>query len=329
MLKRFLHDIFSPGASPDIPQVIRLDDGPIITPEMLPGTDGENINGPSLIKAPSWLQHPLGKYYLYFAHHKGLYIRLAFANNLKGPWTIYQPGTLHVSNTPGDRFPNDTYAHLKHVASPDVHVDPGNSQIVMYYHTLAFTGGEPEDRKNYRQVTLRAVSEDGLHFTSDATILGGAYFRVFKWENQYFALSRLGKIWKSPDGISPFEAGPNPFLRFSKHGKLRHAAVAVHRDRLMVYYSRIGDTPESIVCSEIMLAPDWSAWKASKPRVVLMPEAEYEGASLPLLQSARGMSNTPARQLRDPAIFEEDGRTFLLYCVKGEFGIAIAEVIII
>jgi hypothetical protein len=31
-------------------------------------------------------------------------------------------------------------------------------------------------------------------------------------------------------------------------------------------------------------------------------------------------------QLRDPAIFEEDGRVFLLYAVAGEAGIAIAEV---
>jgi hypothetical protein len=31
------------------------------------------------------------------------------------------------------------------------------------------------------------------------------------------------------------------------------------------------------------------------------------------------------RQLRDPAIFEEDGRRYLLYSVAGEQGIAIGE----
>jgi hypothetical protein len=30
-------------------------------------------------------------------------------------------------------------------------------------------------------------------------------------------------------------------------------------------------------------------------------------------------------QLRDPAIFQEDGRTYLLYAVAGEAGIGIAE----
>jgi hypothetical protein len=31
-------------------------------------------------------------------------------------------------------------------------------------------------------------------------------------------------------------------------------------------------------------------------------------------------------QLRDPAIFEEDGRVFLLYAAAGERGIGLAEV---
>ena len=34
----------------------------------------------------------------------------------------------------------------------------------------------------------------------------------------------------------------------------------------------------------------------------------------------------PANQLRDPAIYEEDGRVYLLYAVAGERGIALAEV---
>ena len=33
-------------------------------------------------------------------------------------------------------------------------------------------------------------------------------------------------------------------------------------------------------------------------------------------------------QLRDPAIFEEDARVYLLYAVAGESGIALAEVIL-
>ena len=42
--------------------------------------------------------------------------------------------------------------------------------------------------------------------------------------------------------------------------------------------------------------------------------------------SVRSTAYGHVNQLRDPAIFEEDGRVFLLYAVAGESGIAIAEV---
>ena len=64
---------------------------------------------------------------------------------------------------------------------------------------------------------------------------------------------------------------------------------------------------------------------ASEPVTVLEPELDYEGGELPLIPSVRGLSNEPVRQLRDPAIFSEWPRTYLLYSVAGERGIAIAE----
>ncbi len=116
------------------PTVIRLKENPIVQPEMLPGDDGENICGPSLIRAPDWLEKPLGKYYLYFAHHKGSYIRLAYADRLEGPWTVYEPGTLKLE----DVLSAGDYKAIKggHVASPDVHVDDGKKEIRMYFHGL-------------------------------------------------------------------------------------------------------------------------------------------------------------------------------------------------
>ena len=74
---------------------------------------GDNVNGPSLIRAPDWLDNPLGRYYLYFAHHDGHYIRLACADDLDGPWTVHPPGVLPLADS---RFKG-------HIASPDVHVD--------------------------------------------------------------------------------------------------------------------------------------------------------------------------------------------------------------
>ena len=62
-------------------RVERLLDSPIITPSLHPSI-GENIQGPSLIRVPDWVENRLGTYYLYFADHKGRYIRLAYADDL-------------------------------------------------------------------------------------------------------------------------------------------------------------------------------------------------------------------------------------------------------
>jgi hypothetical protein len=95
---------------------------------------------------------------------------------------------------------------------------------------------------------------------------------------------------------------------------------------LLVFYSMVGDNPERILLSEIELGRDWMAWSETKPVDVLEPEFDWEGANLPLEPSVRGFAAGPVRQLRDPAIFVEDGHTYLLYSVAGESGIAIARI---
>jgi hypothetical protein len=88
----------------------------------------------------------------------------------------------------------------------------------------------------------------------------------------------------------------------------------------------VGDAPESILHSTIDLAGDWMTWRDSPPQVVLRPKRPWEGADAPVVPSIRSTAYGHVNQLRDPAIFEEDGRTFLLYAVAGESGIAIAEI---
>ena len=165
-------------------RVDRLLDVPIIGPDM-DRSMGANIAGPSLIRVPDWVENPLGRYYLYFSDHEGTYIRLAYADQLTGPWTTHEPGTLQLAQshfpttcppcsptTPGGRV----YAH---VASPDVHVLDDGRQIVMYVH-----GREVE-----RQVTRVATSRDGLHFEGRAEILGRPYFRAFRHAGRVHALT--------------------------------------------------------------------------------------------------------------------------------------------
>jgi hypothetical protein len=75
--------------------VTRLVNGPIIGLHLHPSI-GVIIQGPSLIRVPDWIEHCLGAYYLYFAVHKGSYIRLAYADHLE-QWTTAGGGQQSLS----------------------------------------------------------------------------------------------------------------------------------------------------------------------------------------------------------------------------------------
>ena len=296
-------------------KVRRFEQNPIIRPEMLPGNDGSNINGPSLIRVPEWIPNRLGNYHLYFAHHNGKYIRLAHADKLAGPWEIYEPGTLRLEEAPGCKG---------HIASPDVIVDEERREISMFFHGPAKAASG--------QKTFAALSTDGLKFKASEEILGIFYWRVFRWGGWWYAMGKGGLLYRSRDGLKNFEQGPNPFPGSERRDKDYNNAgprhVALHRvgETLWVYYSNIGDAPERILRSRIELTPNWKNWKASAPEEVLRPETVYEGVDLPVKSSLAGAMKGREHALRDPGIFEDaDGRVYLLYSVAGESGIAIAE----
>lgn len=282
-------------------RVERLPNNPIIRPHM-DSRMGANINGPSLVRTPDWLPNALGKYYLYFGHHRGEYIRLAYSDRLTGPWTTYEPGVLHL---------NDAYT-TGHLASPDVHVDDRNREFRMYYH------GPVPGRGQQSKV---ALSSDGIHFTARPEDLGNSYFRVFKWKGATYALGMPGIFYRSQDGLTDFRQGP---VLFSEDQ--RHTALKLDGNTLSVFYSNAHDCPERILLSRVELTPEWMNWRASEAEVVLEPETDYEGADLPLQPSRRGWSPERVRQLRDPGIYREGADTYLLYSVAGESGIAIVKI---
>ena len=292
-------------------RAVRLSSNPIVAPASS-ATLGENINGPSLIRVPSWVERPLGRYYLYFAHHAGKFIRLAYADRLAGPWRIHEPGTLRLEQAPRC---ND------HVASPDVHVDDARREILMYFHCPAGTLGSLGIDE---QRTFLAASKNGLQFATGGEPLGPAYFRIFRWGDFYYTIVRGGALLRSRDPRAPFAEGP--LLVPPDAGRiLRHAAVELRGDLLRIYYSRIGDEPERILVSEVKLTADWRDWRSSEPATLLRPERDYEGADQPMGVSRPDEAPGRVRQLRDPAIFREGRRTYLLYSVAGESGLALAE----
>ena len=310
--------LYQPGVAQTI-RIERLVDGTIIRPDM-DEKMGSNIAGPSLIRVPDWIENPLGRYYLYFADHRGVYIRLAYANELTGPWTMYEPGTLQLEQShfptscppcvDAELNPNGPGAY-PHIASPDVHVVNERREIVMYVH----------GRDVGPQVTRAAVSTDGLHFEGRQEILGRPYFRAFLHADYVYALAMPGVMYRSRDGLTDFEEGPNLF-----NPDMRHSALLKRGDRLYVFWTERADAPERVWVANIDLAGDWHTWRHTTPVEVLRPERPWEGGNLPVEPSIGGWINVPVNQLRDPAIFEEDGRVYLLYSVAGERGIALAEV---
>lgn len=317
-------------------KITRLLDRPIIGPGIHPSI-GINIQGPAAIRVPDWLENPLGRYYLYFADHKGLYIRLAYADEVTGPWQIHEPGSLQIADSfflpeppvvseerlnelvaarvaRGVKFSHDHVTELTtpHIASPDVVIDEANQRIVMYYHGLADVG---------LQFSRVATSTDGIHFVAEPENLGRSYMRAFAHDDMTYIMSMPGQFYRSRDGLTAFETGPRLF-----EPNMRHAALLKRGDTLYVFWTRVGDVPESIILSSINISEDWEQWQESEEVLVLSPERDWEGANSPLEASVRSSAYGLVNQLRDPALLIDGDDIYLFYAIGGESGIAVAKV---
>jgi hypothetical protein len=250
-------------------RVDRLKQNPLLTVASSP-TLGGNVNGPTVIRVPDWIERPLGRYYMYFANHMGDFVRLAYANDPAGPWKIHEPGVLHVRDTafyrPLPDPPEALADFYTHVASPEVFVDTPNQRIVMWFHGW-WTNGErwpsplAEARawarqKQYGQFTQAAESNDGLRFTVRAPITKQSYLRVFPYRGYFYGMSRLGQLSRSADPLASFAIGPNPFRETVYANRVRHVALVRRNDRLQVFFTAIGDAPERVLMTTIQLGGD-------------------------------------------------------------------------
>jgi hypothetical protein len=268
-----------------------LKDAPIISVEEHPWLDG-NANGPSLIAAPEWLVDPPGKYLLYFAHHEGHSIRLAASNNLVGPWKIISPDPLNLekslfASTP----PSDTQLH------PEARQYIEDGADGDYPHIASpdvWVDHETEQIRLYyhgrledgRQRSRVALSRDGINFA----------------------------------GLGNFEAGP----RLTTEA-IRHHALLQYNDQWFVLWTRVGDSPERILLSILDTPDDWQQWGFAETCEIHRAQKTWEGADIAPRASQYGAIMERVNQLRDPAIFVEDGKIYLLYAIAGEQGIAIGE----
>lgn len=247
------------------------------------------------------------RYYLYFADHKGKFIRLAYANRPEGPWKVHASGAHQLSQS----------FFADHIASPETVVDEESHKIRLYYHGLT-----PEERTQHTRV---ALSDDGVHFSAVEKPVGraSAYWRLFRYDGWWYALAMPGQLFRTRDGLTEFEPGPR---LFSGTPSQVHSGVLVRGDTLEVFYTRAGDTPERILHAQVKLNRDWKQWNPGPPEECLAPMESWEGGDHPLSAGIVGAVDKPIRALRDPALFQDCGKIYLLYAVAGESGIAIAEI---
>ena len=244
---------------------------------------------------------------MYFAHHSGTFIRLAYADDLQGPWRINEPGTLQLKDAP---------AFHDHIASPDVHVDDETQLIRMYFHGPA--------KAKSGQWTGVATSKDGIQFSARSELLGKFYFRVWKWREYWYALAKnnnegWGELYRAAHHMGLFESRGN-FLR-----GMRHCAVLVQGHTLLIFFSRVGDAPERVLMATVDMRDDWLRWEPIETVNVLRPELDYEGGRFSVTASTHGAAIN-VREVRDPFVIEESDDVMLFYTGAGEANICGARI---
>ena len=253
----------------------RIVDTPIIYSELHPKLIEEsalygysNINGPSLIRVPDWIQNPLGKYYLYFAHHKGRFLRLAYADSLAGPWKMYDKEIMPLSESgfaTEDQAPQGTLESLKTLQKHTQYMEFAamlkigteaakaqkartGSGLKTSSTTKAHVASPDvlidEENRNIRlyfhgleegrvQLSRVALSDDGLQFEALPDPIGLPYMRIFKHQQKYYGFAMPGILYESDDGLRGFR----PRRRWIFDTYARHSAVWKQDDALFVFYT--------------------------------------------------------------------------------------------
>ncbi len=172
------------------------------------------------------------------------------------------------------------------------------------------------------QTTRVALSNDGRSFFARAPLLTDSYLRLFHRNGWFYGLAMPARLYRSRDGLGNFEAGP-----CLTDAPIRHHALLQLENRWYVFWTRVGDTPERILVSPLITDGDWLDWRMGDATEVHRAAKTWEGADLPPIASAYGAVHGRANQLRDPAIFVEDDKIYLLYALAGEQGIGIGRLI--
>ena len=131
-------------------------------------------------------------------------------------------------------------------------------------------------QRGYAQFTQAAESKDGITFSARPAITRQSYLRVFRHQGQFYGMARLGLLLRAKDALDAFELGESPFRATPYEGRVRHVALLPQGNRLDIFFSAIGDAPESIYHTTVDIGGDWREWRVGLITEVLTPQAPYE-----------------------------------------------------
>ncbi len=302
-------------------RVERLPDNPMLTLDMFSEDRTEHsLMSGCLIKVPSWVENPLGKYYLYSAQHHGRdHLDLSYSDNINGPWTVYEPGVLPIEET--------CDGEVDHISAPDVHVVDDQQRFVMFFHGMSSCYG------HHGSI---ALSDDGVTWHGTDYWIP-AYFVVKQAiDGKYYGVGKKGELFRSDSLITDrgtekhsdryamiykLPEDPIETIKFARHSSLR-----LVQDTMYVLYSNRGDTLEHLKVIKVVnfTDPDTSNWIVSEGQSLLRPEYDWEGVNFPIKVSAGG--HTGKHELRDPKVYTVENQDYLCYSVAAESGVAIARI---
>ena len=336
---------------------IRLNNSnPIIFRNMFPAnrraTQGDNIDGPSMIRIPNFVQNRANnnaRYYLYFGHHNGDYIRMAWSRDPDRGFTLFRAGSpvgnrgvLDNNNTNITNVGQGIQLRRNHLASPDAHVDIGNNRITLFFHhggPYRFNGNDTNSQR-----TFVVQDRDGLNFRRGdirPVQFGPSYFKVFRNRGRYFAVHNDGGPNVSPSNgifavpgnyyngndlpdLWPRRSAGN-MLSINGSRRVRHSGVLTQGNNLRHFYSVRGDSPERLYFTNVSLASaNVNNWSGNYPgtEVLRAVGGWEEGQRTP--SPSVGGAQTNVNQLRDPDIFQDnDGSLYMYYSGAGEEAIGV------
>ena len=151
------------------------------------------------------------------------------------------------------------------------------------------------------------------------------YIRVVQHDGYYYGVSRLGRLSRSKDPLASFELGPNPFRDGPYAGRIRHVALVLRGNRLHVFFTAIGDTPERVMLSTIARGRlEHVARVGAGGRDSTRARLRVHQSSQPAV-GERGHRDTGPPDSRSVCL--RGGRPhYLFYSICGEQGIAAAEI---